>query len=181
MVVVCRERAATVGLFEVFLEGFHESSELLLSESLSNLNVSLLWLRLLGRTDGCDLELLLVDLELFLVDLELFLVDLELFLVEVPLFPVDVESFLVDLELSFVNLELFAVDLKLFPIDLELFPFDLELFHRNGTRVGAFEVCVTAHVALRMFIMQILVSQLHFLANRTGILAARPLSGRSTA
>ena len=174
MVVVCRERSATFGLSEVFLQGVHESSEVLLSESLSNLNVSLLWLRFLGRTDGRDLEL-------FLVDLELFLVDLELFRVEVQLLPVDVESFLVDLELSFVNLELFAVDLKLFPIDLELFPFDLELFHRNGTRVGAFEVCVAANVALRMFIMQILVSQLHFLANRTGILAVRPLSGRSTA
>ena len=43
------------------------------------------------------------------------------------------------------------------------------------TRVGTFEVCVPTHVALRMFIMQVLVSQLHFLANKNAELAIPPL------
>ena len=38
-------------------------------------------------------------------------------------------------------------------------------------RVGTFEVCVPIHVALRMFIMQVLPSQLHFLANKNAELA----------
>ena len=38
--------------------------------------------------------------------------------------------------------------------------------NRSATRVGTFEVCVAAHVALRMCIMQVLASQLPFLANR---------------
>ena len=39
------------------------------------------------------------------------------------------------------------------------------------TRVGIFEVCLSTHVALRIFIMQVLASQLHFLANRNVELA----------
>ena len=33
------------------------------------------------------------------------------------------------------------------------------------TRVGTFDVCVATYVALRMFIMQVMAGQLHFLAN----------------
>ena len=47
--------------------------------------------------------------------------------------------------------------------------------HRTVTRVGTFEVCVPTHVALRMFIMQVLASQLHFQANRNAELAIPPL------
>ena len=43
------------------------------------------------------------------------------------------------------------------------------------TRVGTFEVSVSMHVALRMFIMQVLASQLHFLANKNAELAIPPL------
>ena len=43
------------------------------------------------------------------------------------------------------------------------------------TRDGTFEVCVPTHVALRMFIMQVLASQLHFLANKNAELAIPPL------
>ena len=43
------------------------------------------------------------------------------------------------------------------------------------TRVGTFEVCVPTHVALRMFIMQVLASQLNFLANKNAELATPPL------
>ena len=43
------------------------------------------------------------------------------------------------------------------------------------TRVGTFEVSVHTHVALRMFIMQVLAIQLHFLANRNAGLAIPPL------
>ena len=43
------------------------------------------------------------------------------------------------------------------------------------TRVGAFEVYVPTNVVLRMFIMQVLASQLHFLANRNAGLAIPPL------
>ena len=43
------------------------------------------------------------------------------------------------------------------------------------TRVGTFEVCVPMHVTLRMFIMQVLASQLHFLANKNAELAIPPL------
>ena len=46
---------------------------------------------------------------------------------------------------------------------------------RGVTRVGTFEVCVLTHVALRMFIVQVLASQLHFLANRNAELATPPL------
>ena len=46
---------------------------------------------------------------------------------------------------------------------------------RKVTRVGTFEVSVPTHVALRMFIMQVLASQLHFLANRNAGLAIPPL------
>ena len=45
----------------------------------------------------------------------------------------------------------------------------------RATRVGTFEVCVTMHVALRMFIMRVLASQLHFLANRNADLTVPPL------
>ena len=38
-----------------------------------------------------------------------------------------------------------------------------------------FEVCVPTYVSLRMFIMQVLASQLHFLANRNAELAIPPL------
>ncbi len=41
--------------------------------------------------------------------------------------------------------------------------------------MGSFEVCVLTHVALRMFIMQVLASKLHFLANRNAELAVPPL------
>ena len=47
--------------------------------------------------------------------------------------------------------------------------------NRKATRVGTFEVCVSAHVALRTFIMQVLVSQLPFLAKRNTELVAWPL------
>jgi hypothetical protein len=46
---------------------------------------------------------------------------------------------------------------------------------RRATEVGTFEVCVLTHNALRMFIMQVLASQLHFLANRNAELAVPPL------
>ena len=47
--------------------------------------------------------------------------------------------------------------------------------NRKATRVGTFEVCVSTHVSLRMFMMQVLVSQLPFLANRNAELAIPPL------
>ena len=47
--------------------------------------------------------------------------------------------------------------------------------NRKATRVGTFEVCVSTHVSLRMFIMQVLASQLPFLANRNAELAVPPL------
>ena len=47
--------------------------------------------------------------------------------------------------------------------------------NRKATRVGNFEVCVSTHVSLRMFIMQVLASQLPFLANRNAELAVPPL------
>ena len=47
--------------------------------------------------------------------------------------------------------------------------------NRKATRVGTFEVCVSTHVLLRMFIMQVLASQLPFLANRNAELAVPPL------
>ena len=49
------------------------------------------------------------------------------------------------------------------------------IISRKVTRVGTFEVSVPTHVALRMFIMQVLASQLHFLANRNAGLAIPPL------
>ena len=42
---------------------------------------------------------------------------------------------------------------------------------KRATRVETFEVCVTTRVTLRMFIMQVLASQLPFLANRNTELA----------
>ena len=47
--------------------------------------------------------------------------------------------------------------------------------NRKASRVGTFEVCVSTHVSLRMFIMQVLASQLPFLANRNAELAVPPL------
>ena len=47
--------------------------------------------------------------------------------------------------------------------------------NRKATRVGTFEVCVSTHVSLRMFIMLVLASQLPFLANRNAELAVPPL------
>ena len=47
--------------------------------------------------------------------------------------------------------------------------------NRKATRVGTFEVCVSTHASLRMFIMQVLASQLPFLANRNAELAVPPL------
>ena len=47
--------------------------------------------------------------------------------------------------------------------------------NRKATRVGTFEVCVSTHVSLRMFIMQVLASQLPSLANRNTELAVPPL------
>ena len=43
------------------------------------------------------------------------------------------------------------------------------------TQVGTFEVGVPTHVALRMFIMEVLASQLHFLANKNAELPIPPL------
>ncbi len=45
--------------------------------------------------------------------------------------------------------------------------------NRRATPFGIFEVCVLTHVALRMFIMQVLASQLHFLASQLHFLANR--------
>ena len=47
----------------------------------------------------------------------------------------------------------------------------------NGrvTRFGTFEVCVPTHVALRMFIMHVLTSELHYLTNRNADLTVPPL------
>ena len=50
-----------------------------------------------------------------------------------------------------------------------------EKINSRVTRVGTFEVRVPTHVALRMFIMQVLASQLHFLANKNAELAIPPL------
>ena len=47
--------------------------------------------------------------------------------------------------------------------------------HRRFTQFGTFEFCVPTHVVLRTFIMQVLASQLHFLANRNIELAFSPL------
>ena len=47
--------------------------------------------------------------------------------------------------------------------------------NRRATKVGTFEVCVLKHDALHMFIMQVLASQLHFLANRNAELAVPSL------
>ena len=47
--------------------------------------------------------------------------------------------------------------------------------NRKATRVGTFEVCVPTYVALHMHIMQVLASQLPFLANRNAELAIPPL------
>ena len=46
----------------------------------------------------------------------------------------------------------------------------------RDTQVGTFEVCHSTHVALRMFIMQVLASQLHFLANRNADLFTNTLA-----
>ena len=43
------------------------------------------------------------------------------------------------------------------------------------TRVGTFEVYVPTHVLLRIFIVQVLASKLHFLANSNAGLAILPL------
>ena len=47
--------------------------------------------------------------------------------------------------------------------------------NRKATRVGTSEVCVSTHVSLRMFFMQVLASQLPSLANRNAELAVPPL------
>ena len=47
--------------------------------------------------------------------------------------------------------------------------------NRKVTRRGSFQVYVPTHVVLRMFIMRVLASQLHFLANRNAELAIPPL------
>ena len=44
-----------------------------------------------------------------------------------------------------------------------------------GTRFGTFDVCVAKYVTLRMFIVQVLASQLHFLASRNIGLPILPL------
>ena len=45
---------------------------------------------------------------------------------------------------------------------------------QKSTRVGTFEVFVPTHVALRMFIMQVLASQMDFLiVSRHGVLVMR--------
>ena len=43
--------------------------------------------------------------------------------------------------------------------------------NRRATRVETFEVCVPTHAALRMFIIQLLVSELHFVTNRNAEVA----------
>ena len=43
--------------------------------------------------------------------------------------------------------------------------------NRSPTRVGSFEVCVLAHIALRMLSAITLASQWHFLANKHAVLA----------
>ena len=63
---------------------------------------------------------------------------------------------------------------------MHVFAVGKKLEHRIGndrrvTRVGTFEVSVPTHVALRMFIMQVLASQLHFLSNRNTSLPIPPL------
>ena len=50
---------------------------------------------------------------------------------------------------------------------------DIEI-NRKATRVRTFEVCVPTHVSLRMFIMQVLASQLPFLGHRNAELAVPP-------
>ncbi len=45
----------------------------------------------------------------------------------------------------------------------------------GATQVVNFEVCALTHIVLRMFITQVLASQLHFLANRNAKLAVPPL------
>ena len=49
--------------------------------------------------------------------------------------------------------------------------------NRRSTRVGIFEVCAhrMSHVALRKFIMQVLASHFHLLANRNADLTVSPL------
>ena len=47
--------------------------------------------------------------------------------------------------------------------------------NRRATRDGTFVVCVPTHVALRIFIIHILASQMHFPANRNAELAVPPL------
>ena len=51
----------------------------------------------------------------------------------------------------------------------------VQKINRRVTRVGTFEVFVPTHVALLMFIMQVLASQLHSLANKNAELAIPPL------
>ena len=54
--------------------------------------------------------------------------------------------------------------------------FDHKIVNKQkGTRVGTFEVCVPTHIALRIFIMQVLTSQLLFLVNRNAGQAIPPL------
>ena len=45
----------------------------------------------------------------------------------------------------------------------------------RATRVGTFEVCIPTHVTLRMLIMQVLDSQLHFLVNGNAKMTVPPL------
>ena len=51
----------------------------------------------------------------------------------------------------------------------------MQLINRKVTQVGTFEIYIPIHDALHMFIMQVLASQLHFLANRNTGLAIPPL------
>ena len=61
------------------------------------------------------------------------------------------------------------------PAGIELTPWRCQCnateykINRRVIRVETFEVCVPTHVALRMFIMQVLASQLPFLANRNAV------------
>ena len=55
------------------------------------------------------------------------------------------------------------------------------LINRKVTQVGIFEVCVSTHVSLCMFIMQVLASQLHFPANRNAELIVLQLFWSETA
>ena len=50
-----------------------------------------------------------------------------------------------------------------------------QVLNKKATRVATLEVCVPTHVSLRIFIMQVLASQLVFLDNKNAGQAIPPL------